>query len=139
MPDETQSNEPTVYPSHAKAGIGVIEIPIMKPVVGEGLYSRSAMQPLGANQPGAVERIQPAAFGNHVIQQIESDFKYRGPRAASARLAHYTQHGENSLLDAWSARQMNSFVKNMPKSADPQKYFRETVAPFLRGLTPKAR
>jgi hypothetical protein len=34
---------------------------------------------------------------------------------------------------------MNAFAKNMPKSADPEKYFRETVTPFLRGLRPQAR
>jgi hypothetical protein len=138
MPDETQSDK-TTYPSLAESGHVLVEIPHMKPVVGEGLYSKSAMQPFGADQPDAVEKIQAAAFGNHVLRQVENDFKFRGPNAASARLAHYATHGENSLLDALSARQMNAFAKNMPRSADPARYFRENVAPFLRGLKPRAR
>jgi len=137
MPNETD-NSP-IYPSHAASGLTTIAIPYMRPVTGEGLYSKSAMQPFGADQPDAVEKIRACDFGTHVSQQIESDFKYRGPIAASARLSHYCEHGKSTLLDTYTAGRMERMAAAMPRSADPEKYFRETVEPFLRSLTPKAR
>jgi hypothetical protein len=139
MADETQPDETTVYPSHARAGLVTVEIPYMDNIGDEGMYSRSDMRPLGAKLPGACEKIQACNFGNHVKTQVSHAFKYRGPKAASALLSHYAEHGKQTLLDACGARQMRALADNMPKSSDPEKYFRESVEPFLTGLTPHAR
>ena len=136
----TQNNESAAYPSHAAAGLVTVEIPYMAHIdTGEGIYPRSDMRPHGANQPDACERIQARNFGPHVIAKVEREFQYRGPIAASATLAHYAVHGESSVLDSHAGGRMRSMADAMPKASDPEKYFRETVTPFLRELTPSAR
>ena len=141
MPDEPQSNENNspVYPSLAAKGHVVIEIPYMHHVEDKGMYGRTDMRPYGAKLPGACERIQACELGEHVIREVENDFKYRSPKTASARLMHYSTHAAASVLDAGTAARMKRLAEAMPRSRTPEQYFRAEVVPFLRQLTPRAR
>jgi hypothetical protein len=135
MPDEIQSSEATIYPSHAAAGLTLIELPQPDLTnIAEGMYQKSDMR-----QQGQTDRIQARSFGPHVAQRVEAAFKQRGPISAAASLSHYVECGQNLLLAPHTARQLRALATSMSKSNQPEEFYRRSVKPFLLGLEPKAR
>jgi hypothetical protein len=133
--DENSNNETPAYPSHAKAGLGIVELPQPDLTnIAEGMFQRSDMR-----QQGRTDRIQARSFGSHVAQRVEAVFQQRGPVSAAAVLSHYIECGKHVLLDPFSARQLRALTNSMTKSNQPEEFYRRSVRPFLLGLMPAER
>ena len=134
MPDETQSDETTIYPSLAAKGHVLIQLP--QPDlrgIEEGFYQRSDMR-----QQGQTDRFHAADFGEFVCGAVERAFAQRGPISAAYTLSHYVEHGKAVLLDTHAAAHLKKLSGQMAASSNPQRVFAE-IAVYLRSLQPRAR
>jgi hypothetical protein len=78
-------------------------------------------------------------FGLHVERETERAFKYHGATGAAYVLSHYAEHGKQTLLDSASATRLRALTSGMASSPNPESFFREQVAPFLRSFVPGKR
>jgi len=130
-PVTTDSQGNLSYPSAEIAGMIRIQIPLKNP------------EPFKET-----ESILACNFGLHVTHRVEAEFQklkgiqYRGfkPSDPVTTLAHYAGAARGlELLEEKTISQLESLSRKMSSSSDPEKFFKETVRPFLINLRPGRR
>ena len=120
-----------MYPSAAHVGMVSVEIPLKNP-----------------DSFRKTESILACNFGQHVVAKTESEFKklhaiqYRGfkPSDPAATFAHYTGAARGlGILEEKTVSQMERLSRQLAVAGDPEKFFAETVRPFLVNLRPGRR
>ncbi len=96
--------------------------------------------------PNATETLHARNFPEHIIGKMEAAFKKPNYLKSGAQqspsqvFAHYCAVARGaSLVDAATLKRMTEVSKEFSGEAEPEAYFREVLAPYLRSLSPERR
>jgi hypothetical protein len=132
-PDQGPPSEIPGYllDSASEQGMILVELPQRKP------------------DPWTSEKIFVRDFGPHVTRRVEAEFanlktmiNYNNtkPHEPASTFAHYTGVAKGlGLLDARNMTHMERLARRLAESTEPEKFFNESVRPFLLSLRPGRR